>query len=104
MFHTYFERNVCSKKMIKDEFVVKQKYPISSITTVNPLILSNMQDATDTIATDFSDACIVCRSNKRNIILSCGHQETCAKCTNYLVDTKQKCPTCNREILMAFIH
>ena len=53
-------------------------------------------------ATDSEQSCIVCMSNKRQIVLNpCGHYIMCIGCTDKIMKDTKICPVCQKSIITA---
>jgi hypothetical protein len=62
----------------------------------------DLSQYTDCEATEHDTACIICMSNKRQIVLNpCGHYNMCIGCTDKIIQDTSKCPVCQKEIISA---
>jgi len=62
--------------------------------------LDNYNDEEAADGTDESLICVICKVNKRNVILQpCTHTSTCIECTKAILSSEnQLCPICRAEI------
>ncbi len=56
----------------------------------------------DTEATQHEYECIICMTNRRQIVLNpCGHYNMCITCTDKIMKDTKKCPVCQKNIITA---
>ena len=90
-----------------DSSLISTSYPTiisnnSSFIWNNHSQQSDLSQYSDIEASENDTECIICMSNKRQIVLNpCGHYNMCLGCTDKIINDTNKCPVCQKEIITA---